>query len=126
MKGRGGEDEDGAGSILAAVQEAETGRGRGGLGGGDFDDEMAVGGEPFGQVSEGEELGGEIGVAVAFAVGRVGEDEIVAGGIAAEEGEDLGLHAAPTLKPRFLQVFSGHGHRLAVLVHEYAGRRATA
>jgi len=102
-----------------------VGRGRGGLGGGDFYDEMAGGVKAFWGFRQGKEFGGKVGVAIAFPVRWVCEDEIVGGCVAFEDGEDVGFDDMAACEFGFEQIFLGGGGGVAVFVDEGAGGCST-
>jgi hypothetical protein len=61
-----------------------------------------------------------------FPIRWIGEDQIVAGSVAFEEGRDLGFHGPAAIEAGFGEVFADHRAGLPVFVHEHAGRGATA
>ncbi len=120
------EDEDGAAAVFAAVDELEMRKGRRGLVGGNFRDQVTFGGESVGKVGQGKEFRDEIRIAVTFPIRRIGEDEIVGRNIALEERKDIGFDRAAAIELGLFQVFIGHGDGLAVFVHKHARGRTTA
>jgi hypothetical protein len=119
-------DDDGAAAVFAAVDDGPFFGFGAALVGGDFGDEPAVGGEAGGEDVAVEKHGDEVLVAGVFEVGWIREDEVVAGGVALEEGGGFGADDAAVFEAGFFEIGGDDLVGVAVFIDEDAGGGAAA
>ena len=115
------EDEDGTAAIFAAVNELEMSKGRRGLVGRNFRDQVTFGRKAISKARDLEEFGDQIRVAVAFPIRWIRKDEIVGRGVALEKRKDISFDRAAAIELGFFQIFIGDRDGLAVFVNEHTG-----
>ena len=116
----GGINQDGAAAILAAGDELEVFTFRRFLVGRNFCDDPSVRGQAWWEKLALEEISDVIFIAMMFPIRRIGENEIIDGGISFEKKLDLGFDRVPAFEMGFSEVLGDDLDGLALLVHEGA------